>query len=104
MHDCKTGDGLMHLWGEVEASRGSSEVASSLRQTLLKRHERYQGKNLILSSDGCAGQNKNKAMVIFLSGLVSEGIYESFPDFSTSFLYRGHTFLPTDRDFCHIEK
>ncbi|KAK3701305.1 hypothetical protein RRG08_066797 [Elysia crispata] len=101
IHDCKTGDVLMHLWCEAEAGRGSSEVASCLRQTLLTRRERYRGKNLILFSDGCAGQNKNKTMVYFLLGLVKEGIYASIQHY---FLYRGHTFLPNDRDFSHIEE
>ncbi|KAK3788804.1 hypothetical protein RRG08_029251 [Elysia crispata] len=28
LHDCKSGDAIMHLWSEAEAGRGSSVVAS----------------------------------------------------------------------------
>lgn len=101
LHDMKTGDGIMHLWSESEAGRGSSEVCSCLRDTLLRRHEIHQGIDLVLFSDGCSGQNKNKAMMNFLFQLAKEGVYRSIQHF---FLYRGHTFLPNDRDFSHIEK
>ena len=101
LHDAKTEDGIMHMWSEAEAGRGSSEVCSCLRETLLKRHETHRADHLILFSDGCAGQNKNKAVMNFLFELAKHGVYKSIQHF---FLFRGHTYLPNDRDFSHIEK
>ena len=57
--------------------------------------------HLYLFSDGCVGQNKNRAMVVFLQSLVEANIYKRIDHI---FLYRGHTFLPNDRDFGLIEK
>jgi hypothetical protein len=99
VHDMSTDDGIMHLWDETQARRGSSEVCSALKKTITSR---YNGaKRLILFSDGCGGQNKNKAMVAFLSELVKDTGYQQVDHM---FLVRGHTFLPNDRDFGIIEK
>ncbi|MEM6612842.1 MAG: hypothetical protein AAF652_11440, partial [Cyanobacteria bacterium P01_C01_bin.72] len=98
LHDCKTQDGIMHLWDETIAKRGSSEVCSCLQYTLNARKNNEE--NLILFSDGCCGQNRNKAMVSFLLSLIQNKVYKRIDHY---FLIRGHTFLPNDRDFSSIE-
>ena len=55
-------------------------------------------KHLVLFSDGCPGQNKNRIIATFLLKLVHDGQFEQID------LVRGHTFLPNDRDFSVIEK
>ena len=98
VHDLKTGDGIMHIWDESEAQRGSSEVCSCLEHTILGRYEK--AKHLVLFSDSCAGQNKNKAMLTFLASLSADP-YQRVDHY---YLVRGHTYLPNDRDFALIEK
>ena len=44
------------VWAENNGRRGSCEVASCLNQIFMKRSG---ANNLVLWSDGCAGQNKN---------------------------------------------
>lgn len=99
IHDCRTGEGIMNVWCETEAGRGSSEVCSCLNKVLVEN--RRNAKRLVLFSDGCVGQNKNRAMVIFLQTLIEAKVYERIDHY---FLYRGHTYLPNDRDFAMIEK
>ena len=99
VHDCKVDDGIMHVWHEGIAGRGSSEVCSCLDKVL--RGNRRATTHLYLFSDGCVGQNKNRALVVFLQSLVEANIYKRIDHI---FLYRGHTFLPNDRDFGLIEK
>lgn len=98
LHDCKTNDGIMHLWNETIAKRGSSEVCSCLNLTLNARKNNEQ--HLILFSDGCGGQNRNKAVMHFLLSLIENETYRRIDHY---FLIRGHTFLPNDRDFSCIE-
>ena len=52
-------------------------------------------------SDGCAGQNKNNAIIGFFAELHNSGMYDRIDH---KFLERGHTYLDNDRDFAQIEK
>ena len=99
VHDCVRDKGIMHLWDETTAKRGSCEVASCLDYCFLNRNS--GAKHLVLFSDGCGGQNKNRIECTFLLKLIHDGRYQQIDHF---FLVRGHTFLPNDRDFSVIEK
>lgn len=99
MHDASTGDGIMHIWDETVAKRGSSEVSSCLKATILERHK--EARRLVLFSDSCCGQNKNKAILTLCAQLASSEHYDQIDHF---YLIHGHTFLPNDRDFALIEK
>ena len=81
------------------AKRGSSEVCSLLKETVLQRHT--EAKRLVLFSDSCCGQNKNKAILTPWAQLLESEHYEQIDHF---YLIRGHTFLPNDHDFPVIEK
>ena len=58
IHDLKTGDGIMHIWDESTARRGSSEVCSCLENIILGMH--CQADHLVLFSDGCSDKIKTK--------------------------------------------
>lgn len=57
-------------------------------------------KHLIAFSDGCPGQNKNNAVVIFLCSLIQIGHFDKAEHY---FRIRGHSYLPNDRDFGSIK-
>ena len=99
IHNCSSGSAVMCLWNECIAGRGSNEIISCLLEYFA--HERPQAKKLICYSDSCFGQNKNTQMICFWSKLVNKGM---FTRIDHKFLVRGHTYLPNDRDFAHIEK
>ena len=98
VHDGLTGDGIMHLWDETIAKRGSSEVCSCLESTIISGHT--EAKRLVVFSDSCCGQNKNKA-ILGLWARLSSG--QPYSQIDHMYLIRGHTYLPNDRDFGLIE-
>ena len=51
-------------------------------------------------SDSCFGQNKNFQMICFWNLQVEN----RFKHIDHKYLVRGHTYLPNNRDFAHIEK
>ena len=57
-------------------------------------------KKLTCYSDSCFGQNKNFEMICFWN----HQALTRFEQIDHKFLVRGHTYLPNDRDFAHIEK
>ena len=61
IHDCVSERGLMYVWSELTAKRGLSEVASCLLKCFASL--KTGASSLILYSDGCGGQNKNKVIV-----------------------------------------
>lgn len=56
---------------------------------------------LVCYSDSCFGQNKNFTLICFWNTLI---LRNQFQQIDHKFLVRGHTYLPNDRDFSHIEK
>ena len=99
IHNCHDGSACMHLWLESIAKRGSSEVCSCLQHYFVTHPPK--SRRLVLFSDGCGGQNKNKMMFSYLLRLVKMNVFSRIDHY---FLTRGHTFLPNDRDFGVIEK
>ena len=98
IHNTTSGSARMYMWDEAVASRGADEVCSYL----MKHFETLspQTKCLTWFSDSCFGQNKNFQMICFLN----QQVLNCFEQIDHKFLVRGHTYLPNDRDFAHIEK
>lgn len=98
VHICDFNKGYMCMWHELTAGRGGNEIVSCLLHVLnsieLKKH-------LILWSDNCAAQNKNRMMIFLFVYLVSLGVFDIIEQ---KFLVSGHSYLPCDRDFAQIEK
>lgn len=100
VHD--TSDGAMCMWHEGEASRGGNEMASALLHALNDIISNISNKKkLIIWSDNCAGQIKNRMLVFLYLFLVELGLYEQIDH---KFLQVGHSFSASDRDFALIEK
>lgn len=99
VHLGDTNKAYMCMWNECEAGRGANEIASCLFYVLnnvvgLKKH-------VVLYSDNCCAQNKNRIILFMLMFLVYTGTYDIIEQ---KFLVTGHSFLPCDRDFAIIEK
>lgn len=93
--------GLFCTWTEDIASRGSTEVASSLLTAIELDPKLRERDHLVIWTDSCAGQNKNFQMICVYQYMVLKGYFKSvehkFPEV-------GHSFLDSDRDFGRIEK
>lgn len=68
-------------------------------KTLLSGFTKKQ--KLVVWSDNCVGQNKNKMLLFLWIYLVTKGYFQ---EINQKFLVSGHSFLSCDRDFAHIEK
>lgn len=99
IHVCDSGASVMCMWNETIAGRGSCEIISCLLQ-YFSQHTTAATK-LICYSDSCFGQNKNFSMICFWNWIISRKLFKRIDH---KFLVRGHTYLPNDRDFSHIEK
>ena len=99
IHNCGTGSATMCIWNETIAGRGANEIISCLLHFL---HQlRSNTTRLVCCSDSCFGQNKNFSMICFWNTLIVQKVFDQIDH---KFLVRGHTYLPNDRDFSHIEK
>lgn len=58
-------------------------------------------KHIVVWSDNCAAQNKNRMIIFIYIFLISCGILDVIEH---KFLVSGHSFLQCDRDFALIEK
>ena len=101
IHDCSTDRACMHMWDETTASRGSHEVGSCVLKHLKEMDT--DATNLILYSDACGGQNRNIYLVCLWLHIVSSSEY-SITKIDHNFMISGHSFLPNDRDFGHVEQ
>lgn len=99
VHVANNDSAFLCIWHEGQASRGSNEMTSCLLK--LVNDGLLQKTKLVLWSDNCAGQNKNRTMLFLMIWLVSNGLFQ---EIQQKFLLKGHSFLTCDRDFGHIEK
>ncbi|XP_063232506.1 uncharacterized protein LOC134536634 [Bacillus rossius redtenbacheri] len=100
IHNCATSKGTMHLWHEGVAGQGPDEIGSCL----LKYLSTFPSmERLVLWSDSCGGQNRNIKLVVLLMCLVSDPSC-SIKEVTQKFAIPGHSYLPNDSDFGHIEK
>lgn len=88
------------MWDESVMKRGGSEIASCVLN-VLNKDILYRNK-LVIWSDNCAGQNKNRMMILLMIFLVRTT--KMFEEITHKFLSLGHSFLSCDRDFIVIEQ
>lgn len=102
IHSAKTGKSYFFMYNESVAKIGQNEVISFLYY-YFKNILSQNIKKVFLFSDNCSSQNKNKTLFQFLSAVVNSPM---FPIKSITHRYPepGHSFLPCDRCFGHIEK
>ncbi|CAH2006901.1 unnamed protein product [Acanthoscelides obtectus] len=100
IHISDTGTAHMCLWDESITGRGANEIGSALLKCL-NLPALNMKKNLVIWSDNCIGQNKNKMMLFLFIYLVHNGKFEKIEQ---KFLVSGHSYLACDRDFAQIER
>lgn len=97
VHDLSDDSVTMYRYLESEAKKGANEVTSMLLDAINNLPDNKRKDELVLISDGCPGQNKNKTMVQFLYCLVH--VLKIFKRVTYLFPMRGHSYLPNDQDF-----
>lgn len=97
-----------YFWNETDANRGANEIGSCLLDCFERLCSEAgvsainsAGLNLILYSDNCCGQNKNKYIVVLYLYAVTHLNIESI---THKFLIKGHTQNECDNIHSLIEK
>ena len=102
VHDLSDDFVTIYRYLEHEANKGPNEVTSMLLDAINNLPDGKRYDELVLFSNGCPGQNMNKAMVEFLYCLVH--VLKIFEKVTYLFPIRGHSYLPNDQDFSLIGK
>lgn len=101
VHNLADGSATMYRYLEHEGKKGPNEVISMIFHFINNFLPETQRCNeLVLISDGCPGQNKNRTMVFFIYCLVH--VLKLFHKVTYLFPIRGHSYLPNDQDFALI--
>lgn len=89
-------------WTENEYKKGSNEIASCIYHTLESADFGEDVHTIRLMCDGCGGQNKNTTLISMCCYWFSRQY--KIKKIEVVFPVRGHSFMPPDRVFGHIEK
>lgn len=100
IHAASTGKSHFYMYNESVAKKGQNEVISFLHH-YFKNILNPKTKTVYLFSDNCSDQNKN--LFQYLSAVVNTPIF-SIKKIIHRYPEPGHSFLPCDRCFGHIEK
>ncbi|KAG0717042.1 hypothetical protein GWK47_055240 [Chionoecetes opilio] len=102
VYDLNKKKGNMYVW-QMTARRGSDEIGSCILKWLESEltDPGNQFKRLRIFCDNCAGQNKNSNIVVMALRLIHALTLDKV---ELVFMVPGHSFLPCDRAFGHIEK
>jgi hypothetical protein len=99
IHSLINGNGIMHIWDESIASRGSEEVGSCLFKYCQKKSDEGVRK-VTAYSDACGGQNRNSKVVLMWMHITQ---CTNITEINHKFMASGHSFMPSDSDFGVIE-
>ena len=93
----------LYTWTEDEHRKGANEIASAVYHRLQSTIFSQNVNTIRLVADGCGAQNKNSIMV----GMCATWLSRAPPHIKKIeliFPIPGHSFIPPDREFGHIEK
>ena len=99
VHDCTLGQPFCYMWHEALARRGGNEVASCLLEHIQYLPDTV--KQLIMYSDNCAGQNKNKFVATMF--MIAASSFSNLEFIDHKILTVGHTHNKCDVDHSIIE-
>ena len=98
IHDVCSGHASMYVYPENFAHKGPNEVLSCLEHYLNALPQSL--KKLVIFTDNCFSQNKNRYIIAFLQNLCNTKLIEV----EIKYPIPGHSRMPCDRDFGRIEK
>lgn len=102
IYDLNMDKANMYIWTEDTAHRGSDEIGSCIKKWLegvLQDGGTFR--RLRIYADNCAGQNKNINIVLLALRMIHTRALDRI---EIVFMVPGHSYLPCDRAFGHIEK
>ncbi|CAB3243640.1 unnamed protein product [Arctia plantaginis] len=100
-YESGTRNGFCYTWGETEGKRGGNEIATILQKYIAEVDSRGSVTNLILYSDSCPGQNKNKIVLAAIHSALLET--KHIETIQMNYLLPGHTEMTVDSIHATIE-
>ncbi|CAG9787526.1 unnamed protein product [Diatraea saccharalis] len=100
-YESGTRNGFCYTWGETEGKRGGNEIATILQKYIAEVDSRGSVTNLILYSDSCPGQNKNKLVLAALHNALLQT--KHIETIQINYLLPGHTEMTVDSIHATIE-
>ncbi|CAH1645621.1 unnamed protein product [Spodoptera littoralis] len=97
-----TRNGFCFVWGETEGKRGANEIGTILQKYIEDVDSRTTIKTLILYSDSCPGQNKNKIVLPAVHNALLQS--KHLETIQMNFLLPGHTEMTVDSIHSTIEQ
>lgn len=101
-YESKTREGYCYSWNETEGKRGANEVCTILDRYIKMVDDRGSVKHLLLYSDACPGQNKNKVVLAAIHSCLQK--CDNISSIQMNYLLPGHTYMPVDSMHSVIEK
>lgn len=97
-----TRNGFCFIWGETEAKRGANEIATIIQKYIQNVDSRGTITSLILYSDSCPGQNKNKIVLAAIHNALLKST--NLHTIQMNYLFPGHTEMSVDSIHSTIEQ
>ncbi|CAK1578323.1 unnamed protein product [Parnassius mnemosyne] len=92
-----------YCWTEDQYAKGANAIASIVYHRLMNTNL-TDISTIRLIADGCPGQNKNSIMIAMCSKWLSSSAPDHVQRIEIVFPIVGHSFIPPDRVFAHVEK
>ena len=99
VYDVKAQKPYMYVWDESQGGRKANDVASCVNRWL--KDNANGRRKLRMFADNCAGQNKNRTMVLMALQKIHS---KELSRVEFIYLVSGHSYLPCDRSFGNIER
>lgn len=90
--------GHCYIWDESEGKRGSNEIGISI----LRHLEKFKGREVVMFSDTCGGQNRNQYMAALLLHIAQS--HSSIESIDYIFMVQGHSHMEVDSMHSAIER
>lgn len=93
----------IYTWSEDVHAKSSNEIASAVFD-LISKTDLSGKKKVRMMADGCGSQNKNSTMIAMVGYWLTNCAPANVKSVELIFPVPGHSFMPADRVFGHIEK
>ncbi|XP_047041312.1 uncharacterized protein LOC124645543 [Helicoverpa zea] len=101
-YESRTREGYCYSWTETEGKRGANEVCTILEKYIKMVDDRGSVRHLLLYSDACPGQNKNKIVLACIHICLQN--CKNIASIQMNYLLPGHSYMPVDSMHSVIEK
>lgn len=101
VYELETGEGFCYTWTEAECNRGANDIATCLVKYLEKVDQEGRYEKVIIYSDTCGGQNRNRMVCTAIASFLTAST--TIISVEQKFLESGHSHMECDSMHSAIE-